>query len=67
MFNTNVHNDEDMLRQMRILYIRSNKLLPIFHYCSTDVKLELFKSYCTSYHCCYLWTACKKMSNAVSS
>ena len=26
----------------------------------SDVKLELFKSYCTSFYCCYLWTAYKK-------
>ena len=60
MFNTNAQDDEDMLRQMLTLYIRSNKLLRTFHYCSTDVKLELFKSYCTSFNCCYLWTAYKK-------
>ena len=60
MFNTNAQDDEDMVRQMRTLYIRSNKLLRTFHYCSTDVKLELFKSYCTSFYCCYLWTAYKK-------
>ena len=60
MFNTNAQDDEDMLRQMRTLYIRSIKLLRTFHYCSTDVKLELFKSYCTSFYCCYLWTAYKK-------
>ena len=41
MFNSNVQDDEDMLRQMRKLHIRSNKLLHTFHYCSTDVKLEL--------------------------
>ena len=44
MFNTNAQDDEEMLRQMLTLYIRSNKLLRTFHYCSTDVKLELFKS-----------------------
>ena len=49
MFNTNAQNDEDMLREMRTLYIRSNKLLRPFHYCPVDVKLELFKSYCTSF------------------
>ena len=57
---TNAQDDEDMLRQMRTLYIRSNKLLRTFHYCSTDIKLELFKSYCTSFCCCYLWTVYKK-------
>ena len=45
---------------MRTLYIRSNELLRTFHYCSTDVKLKLSKSYCTSIYCCYLWTAYKK-------
>ena len=61
MFNTNAQDDEDMLRQMRTLYnIRSNKLLRTFYYCSTNVKLELFKSYCSSFYCCYLWTAYKK-------
>ena len=49
-----------MLRQMRNLYIRSNKLLRTFRYCSTDVKLELFKSYYTSFERCNLWTAYKK-------
>ena len=43
MFNSNEQDDEDMLRQMRSLYIYSNKLLRTFHYCFTDVKLELFK------------------------
>ena len=59
MFNSNGQDDEDMLRQMRNLYTRSNKLLRTFHYCYSDIKLELFKSYCTSFYCCYLWTACK--------
>ena len=54
--------DEDMLRQMRTLYIRSNKLLRTFYHCSIDVKMALFRSFsfCTSFYCCYLWTAYKK-------
>ena len=61
MFNSNGQDDEDMLRQMRNLYtFVQTSLLRTFHYCSSDVKLELFKSYCTSLHCCYLWTAYKK-------
>ena len=53
-------HDDDMLRQMRTLYIRPNKPLRTFHYCSIYVKLELFRSFCTSFYCCYLWTAYKK-------
>ena len=56
----NAQDDDDMLRQMRTLYIRSNKLLRTFYHCSIDVKLELFRSFCTSFYCCYLWTAYKK-------
>ena len=56
----NVQDDDDMLRQMRTLYIKSNKLLRTFYHCSIDVKLELFRSFCTSFCCCYLWTAYKK-------
>ena len=56
----NAQDDHDMLRQMRTLYIRSNKLLRTFYHCSIDVKLELFRSFCTSFYCCYLWTAYKK-------
>ena len=59
-FNMNSQDDDDMLRQMRTLYIRSNKLLRTFHYCTIDVKLELFRSFCMPFHCCYLWTAYKK-------
>ena len=50
MFNSNGQDDEDMLRQMRNLYIRSNKLLRTFHNCTSDVKLELFKSIVTVPH-----------------
>ena len=59
-FSMNAQDDDDMLRQMRTLYIRSNKLLRTFYHCSIDVKLELFRSFCTSFYCCYLWTAYKK-------
>ena len=51
-----------MLRQMCTLYItsRSNKLLRTFDCCTIDVKLELFKSFCMSFYCYYLWTAYEK-------
>ena len=37
-----------------------NTLLRTLNHCSIDVKLELFRSFCTSFYCCYLWTAYKK-------
>ena len=51
-------DDNDMLRQMRILY--TNRLLRLFHYCSTDVKLTLFCSYRACFYCTVLWTHYKK-------
>ena len=60
-FSMNAQDDDDMLRQMRTLYIRSNKLLRTFYHCSIDIKLELFRSFCTSFYSCYLWTAYKEI------
>ena len=59
-FNMNSQDDDDMLRRMLTLYIRSNKLLRTFHCCTIDSKLELFRGFCMPFYCCYLWTAYKK-------
>ena len=47
---------------MRTLYIRSNKLIRMFSYCTCtiDVKMELFRSYCSSSYCCSLWSDYQK-------
>ena len=50
----------DILRQLRMLYTKSNRLLRVFHHCSVDVKLALFRSYCTCFYCPFLWTHYKK-------
>ena len=55
----NSQDDHDRLRQMCTLYIRSNKQLRTFYYCLIDLKLELFRSFCTSFYCCYLGTGYK--------
>ena len=55
-------DDEDIAKQMRTLYIRSNKLLRLFSYCTIDVKMELFRSYCSSLYCCSLWSDYRKVS-----
>ena len=53
-------DDNDILRQMRTLYARSNRLLRIFHGCNTKVLIELGRSYCGSFYCSYLWTQFNK-------
>ena len=41
-FSSDKKDDNDMLRQMRVFYTKANRLLRLFHCCSTDVKLALF-------------------------
>ena len=53
-------DDNDILRQMRTVYAKSNTLLRTFSHCSTDVKVTLFQSYCTALYCPFLWSDYKK-------
>ena len=49
-----------MLRQIRLLYAKSNTLLRTFSHCSSVVKVTLFQSYCTALYCLVLWNDYKK-------
>ena len=53
-FSFDQKDDKDMLRQLRNLYTKSNRLLRLFHCCSSDVKIALFRSYCTYLYCPFL-------------
>ena len=53
-FCETLKDDKDMIWQMRLLCTKSNKLLRIFSNCTTEVKLVLFDSYCTSLYCLFL-------------
>ena len=58
-FRSDNKDDNDMLRQMKILHTKSNRLLRLFHCCSTDVKLAIFRNNCACFKCFYcslLWT-----------
>ena len=59
-FTFSSDNDNDILRQLGMLYTKSNRLLRLFHHCSVDVRLALFRSYCTCFYCPFLWTHYKK-------
>ena len=61
-FFRNHKNDDDMLRQMRTLYARSNRIVRIFHNSSTKVLIELGRSFCESFYCSYLWSQYNKSS-----
>ena len=51
-----------MLRQMRMLYARSNRLVKLFYSCSRKVLIELGGSLCGSFYCSYMWTFYNKAS-----
>ena len=59
-FSSDEKDYNDILRQLRMLYTKSNRLLRLFQHCSVDVKLVLFRSYCTCLYCPFLWTHYKK-------
>ena len=59
-FSRNPKDDDDMLRQMRTLYARSNRIINIFHKCSTKVLIEFGRSFCGSFYCRYLWSQYNK-------
>ena len=42
MFTNDKQDDIEMLRQLRLLYMRSNTIIRMFYFCTIDVKLELF-------------------------
>ena len=59
-FSRNNCDDNNMLKQVRMLYCRSNRLVRLFSKCSKPVLLELCKSFCTVFYCSYFWTNHKK-------
>ena len=63
-FSSDKKDDNDMLKQLRILYTKSNRILRLFNCCSIDVKLVLFRSYCACFYCPHLWTHYKKSTHS---
>ena len=49
-------DDEDIGRQRKKIYAQGNSILRKFYMCTTEVKVMLFKSYCTSLYTAHLWT-----------
>ena len=60
MFSSNNSDDTEMLRQMRLLYCRSNRLFRMFNKCFKNVLIEVCRSFCTAFYCPYFWTVHKK-------
>ena len=48
-------HDLDIVRQLKCVILRTNILMRTFSSCSVEVKLFLFKRYCSNFHCSHLW------------
>ena len=60
MFSSNNSDDNEMLRQMRLLYCRTNRLFRMFNKCSKHVLIEMCRSFCTTFYCPYFRIVHKK-------
>ena len=57
---SDLSDDDDILRQVKALYLRGNILVRHFKNCSPDVKDCLFKSYCSNIFGGELWSLYRK-------
>ena len=56
IITNNLSDDLDILNQSRKFFPKANLILRKFFMCSIEVKVTLFKSYCTSIYMAHLWT-----------
>ena len=56
ILTNNGSDDQDIGRQRKKIYAQGNSILRKFYMCSLEVKVMLFKSYCTSLYTAHLWT-----------
>ncbi|XP_063621719.1 uncharacterized protein LOC134793932 [Cydia splendana] len=52
---TDLKDNADIERERRALCVRANMIARRFARCSWDVKVTLFRAYCTSLYTCSLW------------
>ena len=55
VISADMKDDLDIMRQCRQLYAQGNALARRFHMCSDNVKVTLFRSYCSSLYNSQLW------------
>ena len=55
-----LYDDKDMMKQMGLLYCRTNVLIRKFVKCSVKVKLSLFRAYCINFFGMSLWNKYRK-------
>lgn len=62
ILTSNFHDDLDIARQIKSIYCRGNSIIHKFRMCNQDVKLELFRAYCSNIYLGQLWCQYKKSS-----
>ena len=62
IISSNDKDDFAVQKECRAVCERGNMLLIKFKICSTEVKKQLFTSYCSSFYCCVLWSNFNKTS-----
>jgi len=50
-----MNEDDDIRREIKKLFVRTNVLISRFHRCSVNVKLTLFDTFCLCMHDMMLW------------
>ena len=58
IISENMSDDADVFRQVKCLYIRGNIISRKFANCSINVKLVVFKTYCSCLYTSQLWGTC---------
>ena len=59
----NLSDKKDIDRHKRNIYAQGDTLIRKFSMCSLDVKIMLFRTYCTPMYCAQLWCRFKPSSN----
>ena len=68
LISDDLYDDDDIVRQMGLLYGRTNFLCRKFSNCSIEVKITLFRTYCLSFYCMSLWERFhKKVLNRIEA
>jgi len=62
MMTDDFTDDKDIYRQCRKLYAQGNMLVRKFHMCTIEVKVSLFRSFCTPLYTAQIWWNYRKYS-----
>ena len=55
VISDNLSDNNDICRQLRCTYARGNMIIKKFKYCTDEVKVKLFKAYCTNFYGSCIW------------